>query len=43
MPNNHKSEDYKYILQKYEVKIFDTRYSENRYREDDFMMAFIRR
>jgi len=32
-----------YILQKYEVKIFDTRYSENRYREDDFMMAFIRR
>ena len=32
-----------YILQKYEVKIFDTRYSENRYRADDFMMAFIRR
>jgi hypothetical protein len=32
-----------YILQKYDVKIFDTRNSCNRYREDDFMIAFIRK
>jgi hypothetical protein len=36
--------DYKeYILQKYDVKIFDTRKSHNRYRSDDFMIAFLRK
>jgi hypothetical protein len=32
-----------YVLQKYDIKIFDTRNEGNRYRADDFMIAFIRK
>jgi hypothetical protein len=32
-----------HILNTYNIKFFDTRYNNNRYREDDFMMAFIRK
>lgn len=38
------SDEYKsYILQKYDIKFFDTRNTENRYREDDYMIAFIKK
>jgi hypothetical protein len=37
-------EDFRnHILNTYDIKYFDTRYNNNRYREDDFMMAFIRK
>ncbi len=32
-----------HILNTYDIKYFDTRYNHNRYREDDFMMVFIRK
>jgi hypothetical protein len=32
-----------HILNTYDIKYFDTRYNNNRYREDDFMIAFIRK
>lgn len=37
-------EDFRsHILNTYNITYFDTRYNNNRYREDDFMIAFIRK